>query len=240
MLGPLISAGATLLGGFFGQNAAQEQAERNATLQREFAQNTIQWRVADAKKAGVHPLYALGAPAISPSVSFGSQGMGPAIAAAGQDLGRAASAYMTPKETMSAATLAQSSQQNAANMLRLENMQLQNDLLRSRLAVINQPGTPPGVDFPVPEGKKPEERPPLMLRGGRWDTFPGTSPMKAWSDQYGDEGPMNYLMQGVIGADDAIHNWSGGRIQSLSALSYARAVQEFYRQAIQNFLNRGR
>lgn len=38
-----------------------ENARSQIALQREFAQNSIQWRVADAKKAGIHPLAALGA-----------------------------------------------------------------------------------------------------------------------------------------------------------------------------------
>lgn len=36
-------------------------SNRNADLQREFAQHGISWKVADAKRAGVHPLAALGA-----------------------------------------------------------------------------------------------------------------------------------------------------------------------------------
>lgn len=39
----------------------QQIFNKNANLQREFAQNSIQWRVNDAKRAGIHPLYALGA-----------------------------------------------------------------------------------------------------------------------------------------------------------------------------------
>ena len=48
-------------------NQAQIKAEndrewqRNYDMQKEFAQMGIQWRVADAKAAGLHPLAALGA-----------------------------------------------------------------------------------------------------------------------------------------------------------------------------------
>lgn len=41
------------------QNQAQVQDSINYERQKEFAQNAIQWRVADARKAGLHPLYAL-------------------------------------------------------------------------------------------------------------------------------------------------------------------------------------
>lgn len=43
------------------QNAlAQKQYDQNIALQKEFAQNSMQWRVDDAKKAGLHPMAALG------------------------------------------------------------------------------------------------------------------------------------------------------------------------------------
>lgn len=38
---------------------AKKLNQKNTRLQREFAQNSIQWRVEDAKKAGLHPLFAL-------------------------------------------------------------------------------------------------------------------------------------------------------------------------------------
>lgn len=41
------------------QQNANDQAQQNEDTQREFAQNSIRWRVADAKAAGVHPLFAL-------------------------------------------------------------------------------------------------------------------------------------------------------------------------------------
>lgn len=52
---------ATLLDNRNNQRRNLRNAEEQIKLQREFAQNGIQWRVADAKKAGIHPLYALGA-----------------------------------------------------------------------------------------------------------------------------------------------------------------------------------
>ena len=48
----------------------KEMNAKNAALQREFAQSGIQWKVADAKKAGLHPLAALGAQTASASPSY--------------------------------------------------------------------------------------------------------------------------------------------------------------------------
>lgn len=43
------------------ENQLRANMEWNAATQREFAQHGLQWRVADAVAAGVHPLYAVGA-----------------------------------------------------------------------------------------------------------------------------------------------------------------------------------
>lgn len=70
--GPIgASAGAAVGGSLFGGTdtgpSALEQFAWNANLQKEFAQNSIQWKVQDAMKAGLHPLAALGASGYSAS-----------------------------------------------------------------------------------------------------------------------------------------------------------------------------
>lgn len=213
MLGSLISAGASLLGGFLNRDAQKDanaanaaQAQRNEALQREFAQNSVQWRVADAEKAGVHPVYALGAPGMSFSpVSVGATaetGLGTGLQSMGQDISRSVAAYRSPGEKVTAVQMAQT---QASNALDLETKQLNNQLLRAKIAALG-PGTPPGVPFDVPEKNKPEENPQLMAAGRRWDTSPKWSPMKAWEDRYGDDGPAAWILPPFIGASDAIHN----------------------------------
>jgi hypothetical protein len=92
-------------GGMIGGNIEQQyknkqQFERDkywhaqqASLQKEFAQKGIQWKVADAKAAGIHPLAALGAQTYSASPSMVGatplQNSGSSLAAMGQDIGRA-------------------------------------------------------------------------------------------------------------------------------------------------------
>lgn len=44
---------------WFGEDRPDEQRAQNTQEQRLFAQNAIQWRVADAKAAGLHPLFGL-------------------------------------------------------------------------------------------------------------------------------------------------------------------------------------
>lgn len=81
MLGSIISAGSSLLGGLFGKSA-QEKANKQAL---KFQKNFIQYRVEDAKKAGIHPLAALGASANYSPVS--TAGFGDSIAQAGAAIG---------------------------------------------------------------------------------------------------------------------------------------------------------
>lgn len=135
MLDALIGAGASLLGGLINKSSSDASnkqqmalAQQNIALQREFAQNGIQWKAADAAKAGIHPLYALGANTVSFSpVSVGSTAdtsMGNAVASAGQDISRAMAASSSEKTRATAALTA----------LQLERGALENELLRSQIA----------------------------------------------------------------------------------------------------------
>lgn len=95
--GAAIAAGAQLIGGRRDNMEAEEARFVEANRQREFAQNSIIWRVQDAKQAGVHPLFALGASGASytPSaIQVPSSG----IAEAGQTIGRAMMAQKTDME----------------------------------------------------------------------------------------------------------------------------------------------
>ena len=64
MLGELISAGANILGGILGSNAADKQAEANRQMQLDFMQHGLNYKAADARDAekrwGINPLALLG------------------------------------------------------------------------------------------------------------------------------------------------------------------------------------
>lgn len=138
MIGSIISAGASLLGGLFG-NKAQKDAneamladkEKDRQLQREFAQSGIQWRVQDAKAAGVHPVYALGGSGASytpSSISLGAESaLGNAFSSAGQDIGRAVDATRSSSGRVDAFT-------QKVQGLTLQKMGLENELLGSQIA----------------------------------------------------------------------------------------------------------
>lgn len=88
--GPLIGAGSSILGGVLSDRASAKQAEKDRELQKEFAKQGIQWRVEDARKAGIHPLAALGSSGaqyqnVSPVTGATGQG----LSFAGQEMGQA-------------------------------------------------------------------------------------------------------------------------------------------------------
>lgn len=73
--GSIISAGSNLVGGLLGNSSASSINQSNQNFAREqfeyqkaLHQNQLQWRVEDAKKAGLHPLAGIGvqAPSFSP------------------------------------------------------------------------------------------------------------------------------------------------------------------------------
>lgn len=148
--GSLIMGGAGLLGGALGEFGANNRSEESLAFareqmaqQREFAQQGVRWRVADAKAAGVHPLYAMGAQ-VTPysSVNFSSEspsyGMAQAVSDMGQNIGRAVQAKQTGGERLD----------TVMTELRLKNMQLNNDLIESQIARnygVSLPPPMPGI-----------------------------------------------------------------------------------------------
>lgn len=131
MLGSIIGAASSLLGGLFGQSSQEKQMEQQIAAQREFAQQGIRWRVADANAAGVHPLYALGANTHSFSpIGIGGSPLAEGISAAGNEIGRAIQAKGTSVERAFNAKIMQ---------LQLQRGELENQLLASQIARINSP-----------------------------------------------------------------------------------------------------
>lgn len=199
MIGELISAGANLLGGYFNRQSNEhaqrltlEDKEKDRALQREFAQSGIQWRTADARAAGIHPLAALGgsgssytpsAISIAPDTS-----MGTAVSGMGQDISRAINSTRTNAQREDAYT-------KTVKELTLQKAGLENDLLRTQLAssvqrlkqTANPPMPSPGEHerVPLPMGKQ-EDRKPLMLGGERWPTQEGNSNAQDYEDRYGE------------------------------------------------------
>lgn len=117
--------------------AAREAEARNTEMQREFAQQGVRWKVDDAKAAGIHPLYALGAQTSSFSpVSVGdtrTSSPGQAFRDSGQDISRAIQATRTADERKLADI------QLASARLDVEGKALDNQIRASQLQKMNSP-----------------------------------------------------------------------------------------------------
>lgn len=228
MLGSLISAGANLLGGLFNRDAAKDAAQeanavaernalRNIELQKQFAQEGIRWKVNDAREAGIHPLYALGASTTSfAPVSVGHTSsydgsMGKAIANAGQDIGRAINAGSTAGERATRYT-------QTVEALNLERLGLENELLASKIRKENT-ALPPPFPGAIPEATKPEDRPLLQIGGSKIQTDPATSNQEEFEKRYGDDGPVSWATQAAIAWRDLQQN-----IGHMNFLDILRAV----------------
>lgn len=237
-IGSLISAGASLLGGFMNRDSARDAqaqqaqtAANNIAMQREFAQSGIQWRVEDARAAGIHPLYALGAQTHSfapQSISSpADNSMGNAVASMGQDIGRAVNATRSADQRESAFA-------DTVKKLSLEKASLENDVLRTTLASsvqrLKQQQNPPiPIEAPIPQAAKPEDRPQLKLGGQVWDTHPKSSNMEEWEKRYGDDGPASWIVPPMIAWEDYKHQSGGtaGAFRRIKSWLDDRATQPF-------------
>lgn len=197
MLGDILSFAGKLGGMFMDKDAnedalafQQANAAANREAQREFAQMGIRWKAADARAAGLHPAFAMGASthSFSPvSIDGGSStNYSGALGSMGQDLGRAITATSTAKERDDNFT---------ANVkrLQLEGAQLDNDIKRASLAssVAKLAAT---QSPPFPEAS-PEGRPILSLGDGKIITDPNVANTEEFTKRYGEgadwlAGPM--------------------------------------------------
>lgn len=148
----------------------QQQAQNDAT-QREFAQSGIQWRVEDAKKAGIHPLYALGA---NP-VNFSPTTVGTDFGSVGQDLSRAIDVTRSSGDKV-AARLAGLQLERAG----LENELLRSQILGSKAALLRQNG-------PAMPTATPDERVgPAFWNDELFAKGTGTTSAQAMENNYGE------------------------------------------------------
>lgn len=131
-IGSAIGGIASGIGSIIGSNNSAASAEAinqaNYEHQKEFAQNGIRWKVADAKAAGLHPLAALGAQTsgYTPSAVVGDAPDFSFLRDIGQDVGRAIDAKSTAAER--AANKAKIDQ---GTDLELEGKALDNDYKRA-------------------------------------------------------------------------------------------------------------
>lgn len=134
-IGAAVGGVAGLISSGQSQANAAKLNRLNYAHQKEFAQNGIRWKVADAKAAGLHPLAALGTSTAqyTPATAIGDSPDWSFLADAGQSIGRAVDAKRTQQERVE-----QQQKQDAAFALKAENQKAENDLIRAQTASIQQ------------------------------------------------------------------------------------------------------
>lgn len=217
MLGSLISGALSLGAGLLQRNDSKKAQQQEYERQKEFAKSGIQWKVEDAKAAGIHPLYAIGANTTSYAPqSVGDTGTG-AMAQAGQDIGRAIDATRTAPQRMDAFT-------RTANALTLTKMGLENELLASQVAKVKQqigPAFPTGSDTdylipgqgqtnfglpapPMHDTRAPQFTPNIAAFGKNVMPNPNFSDAQTYEDRYGEI--SDYIMGPGIAVADWFYN----------------------------------
>lgn len=169
-------------------NANQEaQFSRNVANQREFAQHGLSWKIADAKRAGLHPVYAAGASGASYSpVTVGFDSGGQAGGSFGRDLANTAVSKMSEvgqnlaRAGMASAT--QATKEETALRLQtmeanLEGQKIDNQIRLQQLQKIQGSGVPgPGSEYSIPgqtqSGLAVQEKPFVRVRSAKG--MPGT------------------------------------------------------------------
>jgi len=133
---------------------AKINAENNA-LQEKFAQEGIRWKVADAKKAGIHPLYALGAQTTSfqpSSIGHQPNSISENLSRAGQSLDRAIATKGTRLERLNERLL-----ETQIRGQEIDNDKKASDLARTSGAQVSPPfptSVHKGVDAGVPNSSQ--------------------------------------------------------------------------------------
>lgn len=143
-IGGFLGGMGQLAGGLgFGSKGTSRKREFDSyRLQAQASREDIPLRVQAFRDAGIHPLFGMGSQPFTPSPSGATSSSGVDFSEIGQGIGRAASAFTSKPEREMAAK---------RDQLALENMGLQNDLLRSQITSIHRTSMPPAV----PSGKLP-------------------------------------------------------------------------------------
>lgn len=216
----------------FATRSANQQAQSNL-------ENAIQIRVADAKRAGIHPLYALGAsasnfsPAINTFDTEGLQQMGQNIANAGAD-------ELSDFEQIS------QSQQIASNELQMENQRLENEKLKMEISGMGQKTLDLNPFNAVSSPFAGTAVPGQMATASNVATLSATKSPSGIRDDYGLDGITNqvqFLLQpngyiGVAPQKDMIDWYSEGILPGIDW--YAQLYQNagHYRDLLQRHFDK--
>jgi len=146
MIGAGLTAATQIAGGLLGNSAKRKEADKQYERQKEFATQGIRWKVEDAKAAGIHPLYAMGASTHSFSpVQTGTDY--DFLGKAGQEVGRAIDSTRDNEGKVTALQQGIAAQE-------LRGKELDNKMKELELASQIAKGSGKGPGLPGPGGAK--------------------------------------------------------------------------------------
>lgn len=219
-LGPLLGFAGSLIGA-----GAQKDANRsNYEAQKEFAQNGLQWKAADAKAAGLHPMAALGAGGAGFSPSF-QVGNSPDFGS----LGEAADEFLRDgQNTIRAQRAGQTEHQRELEALALRRGQLENQLLEGQITqlwagIMGQPEAPARPGAPT-VGAGAIVRSPRAVPQGLIEVTPSPQESSRPGDRGAAAGEPPGFKRFHISPDTSVELPSGELADSLENLGLAGNV----------------
>ncbi len=239
-MGSIVSTGLSMLGGLFGSKKDTQNQKR----QEEREDSRFQRASADAKLAGLHPLFALGAGgAGSPQFIAGQSETGSAIGDVLKGASRGVSRFQGTKQNPLSLKLADLQLKNAEINLR-KNL-IDEQLMASELRRTQQESTSTGQDAEFdmtldesqrskPKSKTPIKQPMkneviLNLPFGNKITVPGTATAQEMEDLFGEAVSIPY---GVAKILEAIkRSLRQGSIDRMKAARLGAAVLAAKRKA---------
>lgn len=190
-----IAAAGNILGGVLGNRANKKAQSANADFQREVLQNQLQWRKEDAKKAGIHPVAALGMQSATGSpIAVGGSPLGEGISNATSKIGE----YVAQKD--------------------LQKLQLQE--VQSRIALNNANADKARSQAARGQANANNSQDPeaLLFAGAEIPRNPKWSDTQLMEDRYGDvAGALYGLGVGVADFNNFLNTRYPGRKQTQNA-----------------------
>lgn len=121
-LGGALGGVGSIIGAGINAGVQSKINKENMELQKEFAQNSIQWKVADAKKAGIHPAIGLGAQTYNAIPSSVGADVGSGVSGAFKHFGSAIDSFIEDKSEERQLQLKSLELDNQAKMLEIQKM----------------------------------------------------------------------------------------------------------------------
>lgn len=215
----ILSSIGGLLGGLFSSKKADKINQQNLAAQKEAAQNQVQWRVADAKKAGVGTLTALGMNPVSISPSTVS---GPDFSDIGQNIGRAADAAVSKvNQALNTEILA-----GQRDKIQLENDLIKRSIAASDIMLRSQAGAAKGIPSPnVPMAVNPEKKAdPVTFAGVEVERSPFMSDAQDATNRWG-ETIGDFIIGPMTAIEDA--RWNYQNLANYGAKYFRRRLDQW-------------